>query len=123
MNWYLDALKNYAVFNGRSHRKAYWLFVLFNMLIAVGLAIVDSMAGTFDQETGFGLFGALYALAVFLPGLAITVRRLHDTSRSGWWALLVLIPVLGVLVLIVFMVLDSHPGTNEYGPNPKGVTP
>lgn len=123
MNWYLDALKNYAVFNGRSHRKAYWLFVLFNMLIAIGLAIVDSMAGTFDQETGFGLFGALYALAVFLPGLAITVRRLHDTSRSGWWALLVLIPVLGVLVLIVFMVLDSHPGTNEYGPNPKGVTP
>jgi uncharacterized membrane protein YhaH (DUF805 family) len=123
MNWYLDALKKYAVFNGRSHRKAYWLFVLFNMLIAVGLAIVDSMAGTFDQETGFGLFGALYALAVFLPGLAITVRRLHDTSRSGWWALLVLIPVLGVLVLIVFMVLDSHPGTNEYGPNPKGVTP
>ncbi|MGW8368449.1 MAG: DUF805 domain-containing protein [Gammaproteobacteria bacterium] len=123
MNWYLDALKKYAVFNGRSHRKAYWLFVLFNMLIAIGLAIVDSMAGTFDQETGFGLFGALYALAVFLPGLAITVRRLHDTSRSGWWALLVLIPVLGVLVLIVFMVLDSHPGTNEYGPNPKGVTP
>jgi uncharacterized membrane protein YhaH (DUF805 family) len=123
MNWYLDALKKYAVFNGRSHRKAYWLFVLFNMLIAIGLAIVDSMAGTFDQETGFGLFGALYALAVFLPGLAITVRRLHDTSRSGWWALLVLIPVLGALVLIVFMVLDSHPGTNEYGPNPKGVTP
>ena len=123
MNWYLDALKKYAVFNGRSHRKAYWLFVLFNMLIAIGLAIVDSMAGTFDQETGFGLFGALYALAVFLPGLAITVRRLHDTSRSGWWALLVLIPVLGVLVLIVFMVLDSHPGTNEYGPNPKGISP
>ncbi len=122
MNWYLDALKKYAVFNGRSQRKAYWMFVLFNMLIAIALAIVDSMAGTFDPESGVGLLGTLYALAVFLPGLAITVRRLHDTSRSGWWALLVLIPVLGLLVLIVFMVLDSHPGTNKYGPNPKGVT-
>ena len=122
MNWYLAALKKYATFEGRARRKEYWLFALFNLLVAFVAGIIDSLTGTFDEEIGMGLLGGLYALAVILPSIAVTVRRLHDTSRSGWWILISFVPIVGVIVLFVFMVLDSTPGANSHGPNPKDVS-
>ncbi len=122
MEWYLAVLKKYAVFSGRARRKEYWYFVLFNVVISFVLAIVDAVVGTFSVEAGTGLFSGLYGLGVLVPGLAVTVRRLHDTARTGWWVLIVLIPILGAIVLLVLTALDSQPGENEYGPNPKAVT-
>ncbi len=120
MNWYLMVLKNYAGFSGRARRKEYWFFVLINFLITIALAFVDGIVGTFDPQTGFGALSVIYGLAVFIPYLAVTVRRLHDTSRTGWWILIVFLPLIGAIVLLVFMFLDSTSGTNEYGPDPKG---
>ena len=117
MEWYLAALSKYAQFSGRSRRKEYWFFYLFNLLISVGLAILDNVLGL--GGAGFGLLSGLYALAVLIPGLAVTVRRLHDTGKSGWWLLIVLVPLIGAVVLLVFMVTDGTPGANEYGPDPK----
>lgn len=119
MNWYLEVLRKYAQFNGRARRKEYWFFALFNLLISIALTMFDSLIGTLNTETGYGLLSGIYSLAVLIPSLAVSFRRLHDTGRSGWWILLVLIPILGALVLLVFMVLDSEQGENEYGPSPK----
>jgi uncharacterized membrane protein YhaH (DUF805 family) len=120
MNWYLMVLKKYAEFSGRSRRKEYWMFALFNMLIFVVLEIL----GVVLRENALGkvILGLLfiYALAILIPGLAVTVRRLHDTGKSGWMILLGLIPIIGGIIVLVFTVLDSTPGANEYGPNPKG---
>ena len=122
MNWYLQVLKKYAVFTGRAQRAEYWYFFLFNLLITIGLAFIDGLLGTYSAENGYGLLSGLYTLAVLIPGIAVGVRRLHDTSRSGWWILIGLIPLIGAIVLIVFFVQDSTPGENQHGPNPKGVT-
>lgn len=119
MNWYLEVLKKYAVFDGRARRKEYWYFFLINTVISIFLAFIDSFTGTISEEAGLGLLSGIYALAVLIPGLSVTVRRLHDTDRSGWWILIGLIPVIGGIALLVFMVLDSTPGDNQYGPNPK----
>jgi uncharacterized membrane protein YhaH (DUF805 family) len=119
MSWYLEVLKKYAVFSGRARRKEYWMFVLFNIIIILVLALIDYLTGTFSPRAGVGLLGGLYSLAVLIPSIAVTVRRLHDTGRTGWWILIGLIPVIGNIVLLIFMVLDSEPGANEYGPNPK----
>ena len=119
MNWYLHVLKNYATFSGRARRKEYWMFFLFNVLISLGLGVLDVVAGTYSVEYETGFFSGLYSLLVLIPGIAVGVRRLHDTNRSGWWILISLIPIIGVLVLFVFMCLDSQPGTNRFGVNPK----
>ncbi len=120
MKWYLEVLKKYAVFDGRARRKEYWMFTLFNILIAFALGVVDVMAGTVSAEAlGMGLLGTLYSLAVLLPGLAVSVRRLHDVGKSGWWLFIILVPFVGAIVLFVFSVTDSDPQTNGYGPNPK----
>ena len=119
MSWYLEVLKKYAVFSGRARRKEYWMFILFNIIITVVLALIDYLTGTFSPRAGVGLLGGLYALAVLIPSLAVTVRRLHDTDRTGWWILIGLIPVIGGIVLLIFMLLDSQSGANQYGPNPK----
>jgi uncharacterized membrane protein YhaH (DUF805 family) len=121
MNWYLGVFKKYTVFSGRAQRAEYWYFVLFNMIVGVGLALIDQATGTLDQDTGVGLLGGLYSLAVLLPSLAVSVRRLHDTDRSGWWLFILLIPVIGAIALLIFFVQDSTAGTNEYGDNPKGI--
>ncbi|TAK60993.1 DUF805 domain-containing protein [Methylobacter sp.] len=119
MNWYLETLKKYAVFSGRARRKEYWYFFLFNFLISILLVVIDSAMGTVSAETGLGLLSGIYSLAVLIPGISVTVRRLHDTDRSGWWCFIALIPVIGGIVLLIFMALDSTPGDNQYGPNPK----
>jgi len=121
MDWYIQVIKKYAVFSGRARRKEYWFFVLFNILISIALSMVDVMLGTANADTGTGLLGGIYSLAVLIPSIAVLVRRLHDTDRTGWWTLIGLIPIIGWIVLLVFLVQDSHPGQNQYGPNPKEV--
>jgi len=114
MNWYLAVLKNYAGFEGRAHRTEYWMFALFNFLISLVIALIEGMLNIGQT------LGILYALAVLIPSLAVTARRLHDTGRSGWMILICLIPIIGCIWLLVLACLDSQPGTNQYGPNPKG---
>nr|WP_311462507.1 DUF805 domain-containing protein [uncultured Aggregatibacter sp.] len=119
MNWYLYVLKNYATFSGRARRKEYWMFFLISALISIVLTLLDILLGTYSVEYEAGLFSGLYSLLILLPSIAVVVRRLHDTDRSGWWILISLIPLIGVIVLFVFMCLDSQPGTNRFGVNPK----
>lgn len=119
MNWYLHVLKNYATFSGRARRKEYWMFFLISALISIVLTLLDILLGTYSVEYEAGLFSGLYSLLILLPSIAVVVRRLHDTDRSGWWILISLIPLIGVLVLFVFTCLDSQPGTNRFGVNPK----
>jgi uncharacterized membrane protein YhaH (DUF805 family) len=118
MNWYLDVLKKYAVFTGRARRKEYWMFFLFNIIIIRILGFVEGFAGI-APESDESVLATLYMLAVLLPGLGVGVRRLHDTDRSGWWLLISFVPIIGAIVLLVFLVQDSQPGENQYGPNPK----
>ncbi len=115
MNWYLEVLKKYADFSGRARRKEYWMFALFNFIIAFVLGFIEGLVG------GPGFIGFIYALAVIIPGIAVSVRRLHDTNRSGWWLLILLVPIVGIIVILVFMVQDSQAGDNQYGANPKAV--
>jgi len=119
MNWYLQALKKYADFSGRARRREYWFFVLFNLIVSVVLAVCDVVLGTYSAAASIGILSGIYTLAVLIPGIAVTVRRLHDTGRSGWWILIVLVPIVGWIVLLVFMLLDTQPGQNAYGPSPK----
>ena len=119
MNWYLHVLKNYATFSGRARRKEYWIFFLISALISIVLTLLDILLGTYSVEYEAGLFSGLYSLLILIPSIAVVVRRLHDTDRSGWWILISLIPLIGVIVLFVFICLDSQPGTNRFGANPK----
>lgn len=119
MKWYLRVLKQYAVFEGRARRREYWWFALVNFLVILVLsAPVEFAEGTPLESVGV-ILTMLYLFGVFVPGFAVSVRRLHDIGRSGWWLLVSLIPLLGSLVLLVFFLLDSEPGENKYGPNPK----
>jgi len=120
MNWYIGALKKYAVFSGRAQRSEFWYFVLFNIIVSVVLSLIDRILGTTYGSAGAGILSSIYSLAVLIPSIAVAVRRLHDTDRSGWWILIGLIPIIGWIVLIVFYVKDSQPGENKYGLNPKG---
>lgn len=115
MSWYLAVLKKYTQFSGRAHRTEYWTFFLVSLGISIVLSIVEGILGS------PGLLGAIYSLAVLLPSLAVSVRRLHDIGRSGWWLLLGL-TIVGLIVLFVFAVQDSQPGANAYGPNPKAAS-
>ena len=115
MHWYLDVLKKYVVFSGRARRTEFWVFTLISTIISAILNMVDAGMGT------SGMLGGVYSLGVLLPSLGVSVRRLHDTGRSGWWLLIGLVPILGWIALIYFCVLDSEPGENKYGPNPKEV--
>jgi len=112
VSWYLAVLKNYAGFSGRARRKEYWMFALINLIIAIVLELIGAAIKT--QIPYY-----LYALAVLIPSLAVGVRRLHDTGKSGWWLLIGLIPIIGAIVLIVFFATEGQPGSNQHGPNPK----
>lgn len=94
------------------------MFFVFNVIATILANLIDNVLGLAGQSV-YGPVSMLYALAVFLPGLALAVRRLHDTGRSGWWMLLGFIPLIGWIVLLIFFVTDSQPGSNPYGPNPK----
>lgn len=115
MNWYLDVLKKYQDFSSRSRRMEFWMFALINCVVGTVLYFVEAAVGL------WGILSGLYGLVVLVPGLAVSVRRLHDTGREWYWILVCFIPIVGWLALIYFMFLDSEPGTNKFGPNPKGM--
>lgn len=119
MNWWLTAMKKYVDFSGRARRKEYWMFVLFNIIFSIVAIILDNLLGTANEDLGYGLIYGLFGLAILLPTLAVTVRRLHDIGKSGWWILISLIPIIGGIWLFILTVTDSQPGDNQYGPNPK----
>jgi uncharacterized membrane protein YhaH (DUF805 family) len=119
VSWFIEALRKYAVFSGRSRRKEYWFFVLFVVVISIVLTSIDGLIGAYDRSMGVGLLSTIFSLAILIPSIAVSVRRLHDIDRTGWWVLISLVPLVGWIVLLVFHVQDSTPGTNRYGPNPK----
>jgi uncharacterized membrane protein YhaH (DUF805 family) len=113
MEWYLKVLKqHYFDFNGRARRKEYWMYTLVNIIVVVVLQILARMVPV------LGLLAAIYGLAVLLPGLGVTARRLHDVGKSGWFMLLAFVPIVG-LYLIYLLAKDSDAGSNAYGANPK----
>jgi len=116
-------LKQYVDFGGRARRKEYWMYFLFNMIFCVVAMILDRLLGlTFNlygQSLGYGWLYLIYCLAVFLPGLAVFVRRLHDMGKSGWNFFIGLIPLVGAIILLVWMCKDSQTGENKWGVNPK----
>lgn len=115
MDWFKKGLRNYANFSGRARRKEYWYFVLVQMGLVIIAMILDAII--FNSE--IGLFYIVVALGLFLPGLAVTIRRLHDTSRSGWWFLISILPLIGSIILLVFLASDTKLETNQWGPPAK----
>jgi len=119
MSWFLAVLRQYATFKGRARRKEYWMFVLVYVALYVALILVDGLTGTFDMGTERGLLGSLFLLGTLVPSLAVAVRRLHDTDRSGWWLLFGLIPLVGQAVLLYCLIQEGDEGRNDYGLDPK----
>lgn len=126
MEYMIMPLKRYADFQGRSRRKEYWMFVLFQLLLLVPVMLVLSLfsAPEAGEESMLGgilliIFGLIYLGVFMIPGLAVQVRRFHDQDKSGWLVLLGLIPYVGSIVLLVFMCLEGTRGTNRFGPDPK----
>ena len=119
MKWYISAFKKYADFNGRARRKEYWYFVLFNLFFVTIAIVLDNIFGIAAREVGFGPIYGLYSLIALIPGLAVVVRRLHDTGKSGWMILISFIPFIGGIWLLVLMTIDGDLNDNEYGTNPK----
>ena len=118
MKRYIEVMRKYAVFSGRAQRQEYWMFVLFNVIIVLFLGIIDGMVDS-DPEGSRSTLTTLYVLSILIPSLAVGVRRLHDTGRSGWWMLIGVIHIIGAIVLLLFMIQDSQLMDNQYGPNPK----
>ncbi|MEY4761997.1 MAG: hypothetical protein RLZZ200_1853 [Pseudomonadota bacterium] len=118
MLWFLAVLRQYATFRGRARRREFWTFFLVNVAIYALLIIVDGLTGTFDMGTERGLLGTLYLIATLVPWVAVAVRRLHDTDRSGWWALLIPVPVVQI-VLLYFLIQEGDEGGNDYGLDPR----
>ncbi len=116
-DYYTEALKNYVKFEGRASRKQYWYFTLWNIIISIVVSIV---LGIILQGNGVYV-SWIYSLAVLLPSLALLIRRTHDIGKSGWWVLLLLVPIVGAIVILVFLCTPGEPGTNKYGTNPNEV--
>ena len=115
MNWYLKVLKQYTDFNGRARRKEYWMFILFNSIFSVCLVFLDQALGTtYGELNEDGYLETIYSLAVLLPYLAVTARRMHDIGKSGWF---MLIPIYNFILACT----DSENGENKWGENPKGI--
>jgi len=118
MNWYLEVLKKYTVFNGRASRREYWMFFLFNFIFACVAIVLDRVLGLTIKDIGYGPIYLLYALGTLIPGIAVGIRRLHDTGRSGWYMLVAFIPCVGGIILLVLFATPGDVGENEYGPDP-----
>jgi len=127
MNYYIEVLKKYAVFGGRARRSEFWMFVLINFMLGVAIQILIGFSINFGGSSSgsiisiLGSLWGLYSLAILIPYLAVSIRRLHDTNHSGWWLLINLVPLAGLIVSIIFLATDSQSGPNKYGPNPKEV--
>ena len=111
MSWYFRVLKKYAVFQGRAHRKEFWMFLLFYWITAFLLGFIEESLGLWP-DTEASVLADIYSLAVALPALGVSVRRMHDTDRSGWWCI---VP----FVNLYFSCLDGTSGDNRFGPDPK----
>ena len=121
MKWFNIAMKKYLDFEGRARRQEYWMFTLFNWLYSIALtAIAFFLLGLTGSEVFFGL-PVLYSLAIFIPSISITFRRLHDINKSAAWILLCLIPLIGALWLLILFVIEGDHGENQYGPDPKAI--
>lgn len=116
-NWKLVVLQRYAKFDGRAGRGEYWWFVLANVVVYVALSILGQISGIFS------LLSLVYALALFVPSIAVAIRRLHDSDKSGWLMLIGLIPLIGAIILLVFMIQEGTKGPNQYGPGPELAAP
>ena len=150
MEWFIKVLKNYATFNGRARRKEYWMYTLFVIIISIILSIIDNALGLHIGEptmqygvevNGSGILGSIFSLAILIPGLAVSTRRLHDINKSGWWivgfygvifvgaflmrmmpSMLIIFSVLVLVAtvwLIVLFATEGDKGENQYGPDPK----
>jgi uncharacterized membrane protein YhaH (DUF805 family) len=115
MHYYVEAIKKYMDFEGRASRKAYWMFYLIHMAFVIGIYLLEWILNT------NALILLIYGLLIFFPSLSVSVRRLHDIGKSGWWVLITLVPFIGAIILIVFLALRSQPGVNQYGPNPNEI--
>ena len=122
MNYYLKVLKQYSDFKGRARRKEYWMFTIFNIIFGGIAMTLDSVFGIAIEGVGYGPLYGIYALVLFIPGLAVAVRRLHDIGKSGWMLLITLIPLIGVIWLLVLLLTDSNSEENLYGANPNEET-
>ena len=111
IDWFKKGLRNYTNFSGRARRKEYWYFSLVHSILIVTAMIVDYII--FGSETG--LFYVVVMLGLFIPSVSVAIRRLHDTSRSGWWMLLAFIPLIGSIILLVFLATDTKLETNKWG--------
>ncbi|HLR12026.1 MAG TPA: DUF805 domain-containing protein [Burkholderiaceae bacterium] len=119
-NWYVRGLQRYIQFTGRAGRAEFWYYILIYILIVIGLRVIDTVL--FGVTTGNGVLTWLFWLFSIMPNLAIGARRLHDTGRSGWWLLLSLIPIVGLIVLLIWFINRGQPDSNAYGP-PPATTP
>ncbi|WP_284650848.1 DUF805 domain-containing protein [Flavobacterium terrisoli] len=122
LKWYKKVVfENYANFNGRARRSEYWYYTLMNLIVAIVAIMIDGGLGTNFAPLPYGWVYAIYALAVFLPGLAVAVRRLHDVGKSGWFLFIALIPLVGAIWLIVLFFTEGNRGENQYGSDPKAI--
>jgi uncharacterized membrane protein YhaH (DUF805 family) len=126
MNWYLKVLKQYTDFNGRARRKEFWMFSLFHFLIIIFSSfLIFSLSGSLynDTEPNYILIFiiGIYLLLTIIPSIAVTVRRLHDIGKSGWWYLINLIPYIGGFIIIIFTCMEGENKPNKWGDNPKGI--
>ena len=131
MEYFLKVVKdNYSNFNGRAQRKEYWMFYLFYMIFAIIAMVADNILGStftigegyYAVNIGYGWIYVLFMIALLIPTFAVTFRRLHDIGKSGWWWLIMFIPLAGVIWFLVLLCTDSNPGDNKYGPSQKALT-
>ena len=124
MEWYLKVMRdNYANFSGRARRREYWMYVLVQSIIMIGLMILDSVLGLDFELQGISLgYGYLYLIGLivhFIPSLAVVVRRLHDVGKSGWFYFIFLIPIIGIIWLLILYCTEGQKEDNKWGPDPK----
>lgn len=123
MKYFLLALKNYAQFSGRATRSEYWYFLLFQIIFAIAAVVLDSVLGLSFAGLPYGFIYLSYILALFLPALAVGVRRLHDVNKSGWFILITFIPLIGGIWLLIVLTRKGTSGENRYGPDPTNSGP
>lgn len=119
MKWFLKVIKQYADFDGRARRMEYWMYALIAFIIGLVIGFIEMLLGFYDNGASFGVLSLLYNLFLLIPGIAVSVRRLHDLGKSGWWLLIAFIPIVGLIWLLVLFFTEGESGSNEYGPDPK----
>lgn len=118
MNWYFKVLRDFSNFKGRARRKEFWVFLMINSIMAILMTVLDELLGT-KNPIIYGYFSCIYGLIALVPSIAVMVRRLHDIGKSGWWTLIILIPIIGNTILLVFASFEGEPDDNKWGPDPK----